>query len=387
MDIGSRCAAQPRARGIGGPLLVIAAMVIALVAFGGSAQAATGTVTATVHLKNSTGGGVANGKVYTQYGQSGWSLLGTTDVSGNVTGTVPANHNRVRVTLGRGAQELTGVDFATQEPEFRTHKVTVLSSKTLKYQGYYQGFGTFEQGMELLPGTYTFSDTHDLSHRFNITVGDENLTAGALRLVDHAGNGLAGGTATYYFGGWRSLPGNTSADGTFVYTLPADAAAKPGSVSFSMTYQGSYGQQNAAQLATSNYTFTTTLASVRLVNSEGAPLDNGEVSYYGGAWRPVGVTSGGAASVELLPGPRSFAVVYKGTRQQLDGQPVSGTTSTVVFQTVKVHSESGTATQYYANGWKPFTQDMELLPGTYSFKVNGAQEQVTLVGGQANLIP
>ena len=74
----------------------------------------------------------------------------------------------------------------------------------------------------------------------------------------------------------------------------------------------------------------------------------------------------------MLPGSYSFAMVYNGTRQQLNGVAVSGTSTTVTFQTGEAVSGSNTATSYYAGGWKTFATTGELLPGTYTFHFNDA---------------
>jgi hypothetical protein len=56
----------------------------------------------------------------------------------------------------------------------------------------------------------------------------------------------------------------------------------------------------------------------------------------------------------------------------------------VLFQTVQVISDSGTATSYYAGGWQPFSSGGELLPGTYTFHFSDATPNtaVSLTEGQ-----
>ncbi len=143
----------------------------------------------------------------------------------------------------------------------------------------------------------------------------------------------------------------------------------PGSYSFAMTYNGTRQQLNsqAVSVNSTTVTFQTSDVAVNLIDSSGAPLDTGTASYYASGWHTIGDTSNGVTHVQMLPGSYSFAMTYLGTRGQLNSQPVSGTSSSVTFQTGAVHSDAGTATSYYASGWKPFTQDMQLLPGTYTF--------------------
>ena len=146
--------------------------------------------------------------------------------------------------------------------------------------------------------------------------------------------------------------GSTFPVGTTTVACSAtDKASNSASASFKVT-------------VTSNSTVAVT---VKLLSSNGNGLSGGVVKYYRGGWRSFGTTgSDGTVSMALTPGTYTFQISYGGASQQTS-QNV-GTNALVTFQTVQVHSDSGKCTSYYAGGWRTFTQDMELLPGTYTFR-------------------
>ena len=110
--------------------------------------------------------------------------------------------------------------------------------------------------------------------------------------------------------------------------------------------------------------FQTTLVTMKLLSSTNAELSGG-AQYYASGWKAFG---GGTTTttMELLPLTYTFKISYAGASQQ-KSQNV-GTNALVTFQTVQVLSDSGKCVSYYAGGWKTFTQDMELLPGAYTFR-------------------
>jgi PKD repeat protein len=178
-------------------------------------------------------------------------------------------------------------------------------------------------------------------------------------LKDSEGNGLVGGDVSYYANGWKAF-GTTDSNGTAAMDL------LPGTYTFRMNYAGASENLQQDLNVNPTVTFQTRNVSVYLVDSNGEALDPGLVKYYANGWKSFGVTSNGTVAKELLPGQFTLSMTYAGGSTS-KSQDVSVNPS-ITFQTGQVVSLSGNCTHYYADGWRAFTQGIELIPGHYEFR-------------------
>jgi len=136
-------------------------------------------------------------------------------------------------------------------------------------------------------------------------------------------------------------------------------------------------KDKAGNSASGSFQVTVPAVTVKLLSSNGNGLSGGVVQYYSGGWKSFGTTgSDGTVRMALPPGTYIFQISYAGASLQKSQNVASD--PNVAFQTVQVHSDSGKCTsyiqvaivptRYYGGGWQVFTQDMELLPGTYMFR-------------------
>lgn len=367
MSAGFQLRSSPRLWG----LLALASLLAlaCVVAVGGpQATSAEESYEANIRLVDSNGNGLSGGRV-NYYSGGSWKELGTTDGNGLITATLPKKEYRIEIYFRRGHIR-TPAPVDITDYTFQTVKVHFLNSKTMHFQGYYLGFGSFSGPIELLPYTYTFTNENDLSNRFTLTIGPEGFTGGLLRLVDSEGNGLAGGSASYFLGSWVPIPGQTDENGNLVFEVPNDSP----SLNIAMSYLGTREQKSRMQLADSNFTFKTAPVNVELRNADGALIDTGSVAYYaGGQWRTFGdgATNGGVVTQQMLTGSTvSFAMVYNHTREQKDQVALSPSGTTVTFQTGRLNmSYSGTITWYSGTYWT-YANGMEFLPGTMTFNLS-----------------
>ena len=327
-----------------------------------------------------------------EYYASGWKTFG----SGSTTTSMellPTNYT-FRVSYG-GASIQKKQDVSSDTAV--VFQTTVVSMQLLASDGtteltgtaeyYASGWNTFGSGstttsMELLPTNYTFRVSYggaSIQKKQDVSSDTAVIfqtTVVSMKLLASDGTTELTGMAEYYANGWKTFDNGSTT--TSMELLPTN-------YTFRVTYGGASVQKQQDVSSDPNVVFQTTLATMQLLASDGTTELTGTAEYYANGWNTFdnGSTT---TSMELLPTNYTFRVTYGGASVQKQ-QDVSSDPQ-VVFQTVAVHSDSETATQYYASGWQTFTQDMELLPGDYPFRFSDGTPQTTftLTAGEVNHI-
>ncbi|MBA4392197.1 MAG: hypothetical protein C0407_01460 [Desulfobacca sp.] len=334
------------------------------------------TKAVSIQLKDSTGAFLDTGTV--QYYAGGWRDIGNTS-GGQITKELLPGSYSFSMTYAYGRQEKAQNIGNDPIVIFQTKAVTIqlkestgvlLDTGTVQYYaGGWRDIGTTSGGQitkELLPGSYSFSMTYAYGRQEKSqNIGNDPVVvfqtkAVTIQLKDSTGALIDTGTVQYYAGGWRDI-GSTSG-GQITKELLS------GTYTFAMTY--AYGRQEKSQNIGSDpvVVFQTKAVSIQLKDSTGALMDTGTVQYYAGGWRDIGSTTGGQITKELLPGSYSFSMIYAYGRQE-KAQNI-GNDPIVVFITGQIHSDSNSCINYYAGGWHLFSQNMELLQATYTFRFN-----------------
>ncbi|WP_187434159.1 DUF4962 domain-containing protein [Paenibacillus methanolicus] len=282
-----------------------------------------------VQLKDSQGHPLSGGQV--SYYDGGWKDFGITDASGSVSKSLPHKSYTFAMTYEGAAKQIVQDTSDSAVVSFQTTNVNVQlkdsqghpmdQGEISYYAGGWRTFGTTSGGeasKELLPGSYTFAMTYGGAVKQIVQDITDNAIVSfqtvkvKVQLKDSQGNPLDQGEIAYYAGGWRTF--GTTGGGEAVKEL------LPGSYTFAMTYGGAVMQkaQDISANASAIVSFQTVKVKVQLKDSQGHPLDGGEASYYASGWQPIGMTSGGEASKELLPGSYTFAMTYEGAVKQIE---------------------------------------------------------------------
>lgn len=246
-------------------------------------------------------------------------------------------------------------------------------------------------GTEMLPGTVNFNFRAPGSNNYAaiaVTGCSMVLTPGIVRLISSTNAPISGASVDGYQNvTWSAYSGTTNAYGNLLVIGKNPSSLK-------MILDGASQQVNGVNFAVNPIvTFQTKLVTMELKDASGAPLESNSLSYYAGGWKPfgAGATTGGSATLEMLPGSYSFQLVYKGGVQQISAQNIV-TNPTVSYQTklatVHLQDMSGNPIQggtasFFAGAWQNIgTTDVngdasiELLPVSYSFRMAHATKSL-----------
>lgn len=338
--------------------------------------------TCTAPITDVPGGTVAQGGGY-------WYNHGVTGPSGTVSFyTFPTNTGTIKVRMSYNHMDQTlypTIAAGTNNVDFTTTALTFTYAGDIKSNTGGSWWMFNKPTMNLLPGDYNFYFQSGSNWIGPVTVSMSGcaMNKALLRVVDENGNGVAGAKATPAIGGsWQpQIPGATDANGNlFVDYNPAWTKIK-------MTVNGNAREQTSAQLQASNYTWTTDILRVGLLDHAGVAITDqlGVLELSAGSWLNLGnLNASGYRDIQLFaPGNYKFRMTYNYTTQELIA-PLTGGPGIETFNFQTGQAVGACITQYSAGAWRTFTNPMELMPGTYTFK-NPSQSGTITAGGVTNL--
>jgi uncharacterized membrane protein YjjB (DUF3815 family) len=349
------------------------------------------TVNTQVKLQNSIGNPIDQGTV--QYYSGAWRDFGST-TGGTVSKELLPGNYSFRMTYAFASndkQQDIGVNstviFQTVNAQIQLKNSigNFIDQGTVQYySGAWRSLGNTTNGVassELLPNNYSFRMTYAFASNdkqqdisVNSTVVFQTINA-HVQLKNSLGNLIDQGTVQYYSGSWRSF-GTT-------YNGVSSLELLPNNYSFRMTYAFASNDKQQDISTNSTVVFQTVNAQVQLKNSLGNFIDQGTVQYYSGAWRNLGTTTNGIASIELLSNTYSFRMTYgfisKDISQNIALNNVI--TYSTVLCTIKVNDSQNQPVnnadiKYYSGAWREIgltsngVITKELLPANLSFRVN-----------------
>ena len=137
--------------------------------------------------------------------------MGTTGVDGKASIELFPGTRKIRAWKDYTSEEKDLVLALTESTvEFNPTKVNFFNSGTVKYNDYGNHWKTMTSPFYLFPGTYSFS-FYGIQKDIAISGCSQQQVVNILKLKDHNGNPLAGGTARGGFGnnyGTWHVPGS-----------------------------------------------------------------------------------------------------------------------------------------------------------------------------------
>ena len=262
--------------------------------------------------------------------------------------------------------------------------------------------------MEMLPGILKVSFRNNGENIVDMVIPEQcttfEKTAAIIRLVSSTNQPIAGATAEYQDGSWKSA-GLTLSNGNAVALYDGLVT---GNRHFRVTLDGKTQTKSNQHIANLNNVilFQTVNSTVNFTQSDASP-QTGFIEYQAGnIWEPFGNNSGnitGSQNMELLPVNYNFRITYRNKTQTKTNQnPGNGaigfnTVNALVNFTKSDASPQTGNIEVELNGWEPFgnnsgnitgSQNMELLPVNHNFRIayrNKTQTKTNQNPGNASI--
>jgi hypothetical protein len=332
-----------------------------------------------VNLKYCAGDALSDGTV--SQGGGYWFTHGSTGSIGTVSFyAFPGKNIKVKMSYnyGNNTIDATTVTAPVTDIDFTTTTVNLAPGPV---QIGVSGWPTVTMPMQMLPGTYNFRLNGTQVNDVVVSACNETPSAGVnmvLLSVKNESNQPVGGAQFIpaIGGSWQSqIPGATDANGNLL------AAFNPSWTKIKAEVNNSSQELTKAQLESSGYVWTTQLIRINFLDAAGNAItdEKGEIRR-GGGWPLIGkFNSSGYFEVSTFPANIGYRVNYNNTSETKTLNIVAGAgVQEFNFQTGQVFGSC--ITQYSAGGWTSFTNGMELMPGTYTFRY--PSQSGTVVAGQ-----
>ena len=260
---------------------------------------------------------------------------------------------------------------------FKTSNIKLLFSGQIRYK--INGI-TYYYAEEMFPGTYEFlfSANNRLEKSLYITIPEDSNVKKSIAyvtLLDSKGKGIAGAAVNYYDGIWHNNAGETDEDGIALIAMDS-APSKP---SVQVSLKGGKNQKQQVISENSFFDFQTKLVTFKLLDSNGNPINPAEyrAQFFTWTWLDIEEKDGDKYVIELLPTTYSFGVKYHGGWNQQNYVDITENPD-VVFQTGAVKINFSGTVKYYSGNWYNYTDQVELLPGTYRFTLSDNSHTIEL---------
>jgi len=267
-----------------------------------------------------------------KYYASGWKSYssGSTDSTGKASMELLAGSYKVRLTYGGASEDLNQdittdpiYNFSTIQAKVKftmNDGTTPIMGATVRY--YASGWKTFGTGttdangeitMETMPLTFKIRLTYrGASEDITRDLSDEPLVhfqTTPLEVFFTQSDGLTpipGATVKFYASGWKTLgSGVTDSFGKVSEELLA------ATYRVRLTYMGaSETKKESISGPGIDFHFKTMSVQIVVLDADGNPKENTQISYYASGWKTLGVTrSDGALTVELIGKTYTFKAV------------------------------------------------------------------------------